>query len=239
MKKVIGILGGMGPEATVLLFDKIIKYTPAEKDQDHIPILIDNNVLIPDRTAFILGKGTSPVDQLIFSAKRLEKMGANCIVIPCNTAHYFCNEIKKEISIPIISMLKSTTEELVNHNLYGRKVALLATLGTYHTKIYDNILKLKGINILNLKDDQKNRLFDIIYQVKRGNLDYRQKEMISILKYCKNNECNIVILGCTELSVYFNKLLTVDVLQELDMDIKIVDPLDILAKKAVEYAIYS
>jgi len=83
-EKIIGILGGMGPEATIDLFYKIIKFTPAKKDQDHLRIIIDNNPKIPDRTAAILGKGEDPIPALRETAKNLEKAGADFIIIPCN-----------------------------------------------------------------------------------------------------------------------------------------------------------
>jgi len=91
-EKVVGILGGMGPEATVDLFMKIIKATPAKKDQDHLRIMIDNNPKIPDRTLAILGRGKSPLKQLQETLHNLERAGAEVIAIPCNTAHYYYNE---------------------------------------------------------------------------------------------------------------------------------------------------
>ncbi len=92
---ILGILGGMGPLATCEFFKKIIELTPAEKDQDHLHIIIDNNTNIPDRTEYILGKGKDPRIELIRSAIRLESIGADYIAIPCNTAHYFYDDIVK------------------------------------------------------------------------------------------------------------------------------------------------
>ena len=89
MSKTLGIIGGMGPLATANLFNKIVLTTHAKSDQDHIHILIDNNTLIPDRTAYLLGNGEDPLEQLVTSAVRLEKMGAEFLIMPCNTAHYF------------------------------------------------------------------------------------------------------------------------------------------------------
>ena len=95
-EKIIGVLGGMGPEATIDLFTKLVKSTRAKKDQDHLRILIDNNPKIPDRTRAIQGKGPSPLPQLIRSGKTLEKAGANFIIIPCVTAHYYVERLRKE-----------------------------------------------------------------------------------------------------------------------------------------------
>ena len=131
--KIIGIIGGMGPLATVHLFERIVLRTKAEKDQDHIRILIDNNTKIPDRTLAILGNEESPVNELVNSAKMLENSGADFLIMPCNTAHYFIEEIKKNISIPFINM----PEEAVKHTYdkYGKDavVGIMATDGTIKT----------------------------------------------------------------------------------------------------------
>ena len=93
----IGIVGGMGPEATSMLFSHIIKFTNAKKDQDHIRVFIDNNSSIPDRTEYILGSGEDPLPYLIDSAKKLEEIGSNVLIMPCNTAHYFFNGMKEAV----------------------------------------------------------------------------------------------------------------------------------------------
>lgn len=135
-EKVIGILGGMGPEATIDLFYKIIKLTPAEKDQDHLRIIIDNNPKIPDRIAAILGKGEDPLPVLQETARNLEKAGADFIIIPCNTAHYFLSSIQESIKIPILNMIEETAKETQKRIPQIQKVGLLASIGVYETKIY-------------------------------------------------------------------------------------------------------
>ncbi len=99
-EKIIGILGGMGPAATLALYERIIALTPAQCDQDHLRVIIDSNPKIPDRTAAILGNGESPLPAMAESAKTLERAGADFIVIPCNTAHYWLDELQKEVAIP-------------------------------------------------------------------------------------------------------------------------------------------
>ena len=112
--KTIGIIGGMGPLATVDLFGKIVNLTDAKCDNDHIHILIDNNTYIPDRTSYILGDGKNPLDELVKSAKRLKDMGADFLVMPCNTAHYFYNDIINNVSIPFINMIEETASYINN-----------------------------------------------------------------------------------------------------------------------------
>ena len=111
-EKIIGILGGMGPEATADLFYRIIRSTPVKRDQDHPRTIIYSNSKVPDRTAAILGKGPSPLPEMTMAATKLEKTGADFIVIPCNTAHYFIEELRKEIDIPILDMIELTAKTI-------------------------------------------------------------------------------------------------------------------------------
>ena len=108
--KTIGIIGGMGPMATVDLMQKIILATDACEDQNHIPILVDNNTNIPDRTAAILGQGTSPVPELLKSAERLTAQGADFLIMGCNTAHFFLPLLMPYLKIPFIRMIETTAE---------------------------------------------------------------------------------------------------------------------------------
>jgi aspartate racemase len=108
MDKTIVILGGLGPEATVFLFQKILEHTPASRDQDHLRILIDNNPKIPERLPAILGAGADPVPKMVASGLALERAGADFIVIPCVSAHYFLPELSRRLNLPIISMLNET-----------------------------------------------------------------------------------------------------------------------------------
>src|SRR4030042_3354613 len=140
-EKIIGILGGMGPEATIDLFYKIIKSTPAEKDQDHLRIIIDNNPKIPDRTAAILGKAEDPLPALQETAQNLEKAGADFIIIPCNTAHYFLSSIQESVNIPVLNMLEETAKETKKRIPQIKKVGLLASIGVYKSEIYHQHFK--------------------------------------------------------------------------------------------------
>lgn len=110
-KKTIGILGGMGPLATSDLFKKIIDVTDVDKDQDYPRVLIDNNTNIPDRTMAILHGGESPVPEMVRSTTVLSEMGADVLIIPCNTAHYFYNVIADSVTIPVLNMIKETAAE--------------------------------------------------------------------------------------------------------------------------------
>lgn len=223
MKKV-GILGGMGPLATVDLFNKIVTMTNAHCDNDHIHILIDNNTEIPDRTSFILGHGEDPTPELIKSATTLENMGADFIIIPCNTAHHFYNSVQNSVSIQVINMIEETAKYIINMNLTTNIIGLISTTGTIVSGVYDNVFKNYNIEIV--KPDTKGQqvIMDLIYGVKEGKTEFNLDDIYKVLKYLNDRRCNHIILGCTELPVAFNELGIVG---------NFIDPTSILAQSAI------
>jgi len=146
-KKTIGIIGGMGPEATADIFTKIVNLTPAEQDIDHIHVLIDNNPMIPSRVQAILHNGESPIPELIRMAKSLEKMGADFLIIPCNTASYYIKDIQEQINIPVISIVEETSKFIIKKYSNHKTIGLLGTemtvrLGLYQKLLLDNKIEL-------------------------------------------------------------------------------------------------
>jgi len=163
-EKIIGILGGMGPEATIDLFTKIVKETKVKKDQDHLRILIDNNPKIPDRTLAIQKKGPSPLIQLIRSATVLEKAGADFIIIPCVTAHYYYESLQKRIKIPILHIIEETLEYLQAKLKGISKIGLIATTGTIQTGLFQKAFSHHVIElILPAPKLQKKWVMEAIY----------------------------------------------------------------------------
>ena len=227
-EKIIGILGGMGPEATIDLFYKIIKFTPAEKDQDHLKIIIDNNPKIPDRTAAILGKGEDPLPALQETAKNLEKAGADFIIIPCNTAHYFLPLIQESVKIPILNMIEETAKETQKKIPSIKKVGLLASIGTYKTKIYHQHFKKYNIEVISPEEKDKEKVIKVIYAVKAGNLSEEiKKNILKIAQKLIDKGAEAIIAGCTEIPL---------ILKEGDVPAPIIDPTQVLAKIAIRKA---
>ncbi|CAB1261772.1 amino acid racemase [Clostridium sp. WLY-B-L2] len=225
-KKIIGILGGMGPLATADLFYKIITLTDAKSDNEHIHVIIDNNTEIPDRTNYILGTGEDPKKYLIESALKLELMGADVIIMPCNTAHYFYDEIVKYIHIPFLNMISETVKEIRRTNTEIKKVGLLATKGTCFAGIYDKIFNKYNIEVVKPDDTNENIVSDLIYSVKKGVKKYDLNSVQSVLSYFKSKDVDTVILGCTELPVAFKML---------NIKGNYVDPTKILAQSAIKF----
>ncbi|MGB6370168.1 MAG: amino acid racemase [Atribacterota bacterium] len=227
-EKIIGILGGMGPEATIDLFYKIIKFTPAEKDQNHLRIIIDNNPKIPDRTAAILGKGKDPLPALQETAKNLEKAGADFIIIPCNTAHYFLPLIQESVKIPILNMIEEAAEETQQRIPQIQKVGLLASIGTYKTEIYHQQFKKFNIEVISPEEKDKEEVMKAIYAVKAENLSEGiKKNILKIAQKLIDKGAEAIIAGCTEIPL---------ILKEGDISVPIIDPTQVLAKAAVQKA---
>lgn len=233
MKKTVGVLGGMGPEATMSFFKRVIELTVASSDQAHIPMLIDNNVLIPDRTAYLLGEGENPLMHILKSAMKLEMMGADLIVMPCNTAHYFYDDITKFVKTPFINMIDGVARH-IKQNYNATKVGLLATGGTYSSEIYSNIFKKYDISIVTPCGEVMKELMSIISEIKKGNKAECCKDLKKIVLDLKEQGVEIVILGCTELSLLYGNLTEDEQIQKAN--INLIDPMDILARKVVVLA---
>jgi aspartate racemase len=227
-EKIIGILGGMGPEATVDLFYKIIKATDAKKDQEHLRIIIDNNPKIPDRTAAILSKGKTPLPLLLKTAQNLEKAGADFLVIPCNSAHYFIPAIEKSIRIPVLNMIEETFKYIEQKSPDIKKIGLLATIGIYETRLYDQYFNKYNITGISPEEKSIAKIMEAIYAVKAGKLSRNIEEsMLKITGDLINKGAEAIIAGCTEIPL---------ILKQEDIPVPLFDPTNILAKAAVKKA---
>lgn len=195
----IGIIGGMGPLATADLFQKIIQHTAASCDQEHLHILIDNNTAIPDRTAALLHGGADPFPKLCESARLLEAGGADCLIMPCNTAHYFHKRLQAQIHIPLLNMIELTCQTL--HRQKITRAGLLATSGTIETGIYQRAAQQFHVELLLPTPAEQACIMDMIYQgVKAGSPDYDPRAVRSaIRRLLEACGAQAMILGCTEL----------------------------------------
>jgi len=222
-EKTVGILGGMGPLATVELFKRIVQKTPARKDQEHLRIIIDNNPKIPDRTQAILHEGEDPLPFLQETARNLERAGADFIVIPCNTAHYYLEDIRAAVSIPVWDMIEATVAAIKQS-----KVGLLSTDTTLQIKLYQKPCEARGIHLLQPPYEEQSALMRAIYQIKGGRNDSGLKAtVIGVAHRLEQLGARALIIGCTELSL---------ILSPADVTVPIYDALDILAQKVVELA---
>ena len=228
MSKTLGIIGGMGPLATVKLFEMIVLMTKANSDQEHIHILIDNNTLIPDRTNYILNKvGEDPRLQLIESAQKLEKMGADYLVMPCNTAHNFYEEIVDKVEIPFTNMIEETAKYVkANHNVIN-KIGLLATEGTIKARVYDDIFNKYGIEVMKPSNENQKYVTELIYNIKEDIAQESLDGFYMAMDDLRSQGVDIFVAGCTEISVAIDLY---------NLEGNIIDALRVLAISAIKYA---
>ncbi len=225
-EKVIGIIGGMGPLATADLFKKIVLNTKAEKDQDHIRVLVDNNTNIPDRTGAILHGGKDPVPELTKSAKALESMGADLLIMPCNTAHYFHKSVVEAVSIPVLHMIEITCNTLKKQGI--KKAGLLATDGTVQSGIYQKAFEGSGIELIRPDEEGQKAVMDMIYGgVKASKWDFDTTSVKKTMESLFDRGTETLILGCTELPL---------AKEMYNLDYPSIDPTLELAKEAIRQA---
>lgn len=229
---IIGILGGMGPEATVDIFQRIIKNTEADRDQEHLRILIDSNPKIPERIPAVLGSGESPLPMMIETAQNLERAGADFIVIPCVTAHHFIQQLRKGISIPVISIIDEVAKEM-ERSLPGiKRTGLIATTGTIRTGMFQDRLRDIGVEVLVPQpEDQENLVMSAIFGesgIKAGFISSENRgKILKASKALIENGAQGIIGGCTEVPL---------VVQQRDMEVPFFDSLNILALAAIRQA---
>jgi len=230
----IGIIGGLGPSATVDLMDKIIKNTPGSKDQEHIKMLVEHNPQIPDRTAFLTGNGDDPTIPLYSAAKRLEKRDADFIVIPCNTAHAFVEKIQHHLLIPIVNMIEETVSFIKSNFPSCNKVGLLATSGTVSSKIYHQVFEKTDIQLLIPNEENQYFVMESIYGSEGAKAGFTTgkcyEQLYKASEYLVSQGAEVLILGCTELPLIFEENMAFSIAGKA---VAILDPTNILAKKCV------
>ena len=227
-RKKIGILGGMGPEATADLFFRIIRATPVEKDQDHVKVIIYSNPQIPDRTEAILYSGPNPVLEMSATAKILEASKADFLIMPCNTAHYFIDDIRKAVGIPVLDMIELTAKRIVDVFPEASRIGLMATDGTLKSRIYHQRFERKGLDVLAPNYESQKEVMDGIYRhVKTGDLEEGRKILLRLAHGLVDAGADIIVPGCTEVSL---------VVKDGVLDVAVVDPLQVLAEEAVALA---
>lgn len=223
----LGILGGMGPEATADLYLQVLNYTPATTDQGHIPTLIYSNVKIPDRVSAINSGDTSILGYLRNSVRKLEEAGASYIAIPCNTAHYFYDVMQNAVSIPIINMISETATVAREEYPGVTKIGLLATSGTIMTGLYEKELKAKGFEVISPDPViQEEYVMKAVRGVKAATSRQENEDLLAVAgQHLADRGAELIVLGCTEIPLAYNPG---------RVDLPMVNATEVLARKAVE-----
>ncbi|OOF65578.1 aspartate/glutamate racemase family protein [Rodentibacter sp. Ppn85] len=205
MKNVIGILGGMGPAATADMFQKFIQFTPAHCDQEHIPLVISSIPDIPDRNSSILHGGESPLMAMDERIQGLERAGAKCILIACNTAHYWYDELKERCRVDMLNIVDSTINEIIK--MGKTRIGILATDATLATRLYQAKLENQGLTCLIPEDNSQKSVMESIYLYKSGEIDKAEKLMLVQRDELIRCGAEVIILGCTEVPLILQKVI--------------------------------
>ncbi len=233
MKKTIGILGGMGPEATGFFFEAVVRQTPASCDQGHARVLIWSDPAIPPRTEAILENGRSPLPALLSGVRILERGGAGLIVMPCITAHYWAPQIKAKTRVPFINLIDETVRR-ARQTLPGlRRIGLIATTGTLRSGIYRRAFARHGVDLLVPDDRDQARIMDAIYAadgIKAGIKTGRARtSVVRIARRLADRGAQAIVAGCTEIPL---------VLRAADLGVPLLEPMAIGAAACLKKAGY-
>ncbi|MEE9497584.1 MAG: amino acid racemase [Desulfobacterales bacterium] len=227
-EKTIGILGGMGPEATLDCFAKIIKNTPAQTDQEHLRVVIDSNPKVPDRTAAITGKGESPVPILVAGCLSLQRAGADFIIIPCVSAHFFLEKVQEQINIPILSIYDTVSEIIASDHPQIKTVGLMGTTGTISGGLFQKRLAADGIKNIVPDENHQSKVMAAIYDIKNSQPSRSKEQITSDLvataESLISKGARGIIAGCTEIPL---------ALSQNHLPVPYFDALTILARAAI------
>ncbi|MEG0918696.1 MAG: amino acid racemase [Anaerovoracaceae bacterium] len=223
--KVLGVIGGMGPMASNLFYKMVIDNTPAEKDQDHINMIILNHATMPDRTAAIKAGDIEKVkEKLTADAKFLETSGVCSIAAPCNTSHVMLDEIQHQVKVPLLNMIEETVKTIHGQCETGQRIGIMATDGTVEIGLYQKYLKAYGFDPYIPEPEIQKMVMKFIYDNVKKGIPILDEDFAKVQKAFIAAGCSKVILGCTELSVYK---------EEKNLNEFYLDAMECLAKKAV------
>jgi aspartate racemase len=232
----VGVVGGVGPAATVDFLAKIVASTPASRDQDHIKVIVEQNPQIPDRTRNLVAGGPDPTLALFHACKQLEAAGADLVAIPCNTAHAFVERIQPHLGIPIVNMIQETVEHLRRHPARPGTVGLLATDGTVASRVYQDAAGPAGVRLVVPDPEHQRRVMAAIYGPRGVKAGFREGECQDDLRAAmehlvRDRGAEALILGCTELPLL---VAGDDRRPVLDRVLPVLDPTGILARRCVD-----
>ena len=225
---VVGVIGGLGPEATLDFFAKVLRATPAERDQDHLHLIINNNPNVPNRNEAVAGTGPSCGPELAKSARALERAGADLLVMPCNTAHAFTADIRAAVQIPLMSLIDVTVTATRARYPQLRRVGILATSGCLQAGLYRDAFAQFGVETLEPTGPALARFMAALYDIKAGRKEAAHTVMLAVARDLVAEGAEVLVSGCTEVPL---------VLSTEDFTVPLLGSTDILAQAVVQVAL--
>lgn len=224
--KTVGVIGGLGPYATLDFFERVLRRTRTYKEEDHLRLLIDNNTKIPDRNAFGRGEGPSPAPALAASARGLQDAGAEFVVMACNTAHAWEADIRAALTVPFVSMIDTTVAAVAD--LRPEAADVLAVDACLAAKLYQDALTSAGVRPILLPADSQKTFMELIYRIKSGDTGETVKRaMATLARRLEAQGAEVIIAGCTEIPL----VLTAD-----DIEGELVSSTDALVERTIVLA---
>ncbi|MGB7820060.1 MAG: amino acid racemase [Ornithinibacter sp.] len=225
----VGVLGGLGPMATVYFMQRVLAMTDASRDQDHVDMLVWNHASIPDRTAYLVGDSDeSPGPVMAEDARQLERAGARFIALPCNTARAFYDEVQAAVEIPVIDIVGETVAAAVAAVPDLTTLGILATDGTLRARTYHRAAEAAGLTPLDPDDLVQKDVMSMIYDGVKAGMPVERARFDAAVAHLRDKGAQAVVLACTELSIARSDL-GVD-------DHDVIDSLDALAARTVTLA---
>ena len=222
-KKLLGVLGGMGPIATAYFMELVIRMTDALRDQEHLDMLVYSVPSVPDRTGFILGASReSPLPEMIRVGRALANQGAERIAIPCVTAHYFYRELEESIPVPIINGLAQTVEHLKQRGV--EQAGIMATDGTITAGLFRDAMLARGIRPIVPSPERQKDVMRLIYDDIKANRPPRMEVFGRVREELLAMGAQTIVLGCTELSL---------IKRDYPVGAGFLDTMEVLAQRAV------
>jgi aspartate racemase len=198
----VGVIGGVGPLATAYFLQRVVQLTEAARDQEHVDLVVLNHATIPDRTEFVLGRSADdPGPVLARDASRLEAFGVSFLVMPCNTAHYFTQQVLDAITVPFLSIVDVTVAAARERAPGARAVGLLATAGTVASGVYRDAFAAHGIDVVVPHEGDQALVNEVIYDQVKAGRPSDPATLRAVAGRLVERGAGVVVLGCTELSV--------------------------------------
>lgn len=196
-----GVLGGLGPAATVHFLRRVLELTDATRDQDHVDLLVWQHGSIPDRTGFLRGRNESPEPMLVADAVALERAGARFVAVPCNTAVAWVEQMRAAVGIEVLDTVDETVAAARAAVPGLARLGLLATDGTVDQGLYTRAAERAGIELLTPDEPVQRRVMAAIYDGVKAGRPVPREELDAFVAHLRERGAEAVALGCTELSV--------------------------------------
>lgn len=220
----VGVLGGMGPAATARFFETLVDRTPAETDQEHLHVIVNSKPQIPPRTAFLVGSGEDPRPLLLDALNTLEQSGADVITVPCNTAHAFIDDLRESTAIDVLDMIRLAADRAAA-TVGDGSVGLLSTRGTRQSGLYHDRFAETSASLVTSDDDTQEDVSTAIEAIKAGERNQPRELLVDAV--ASFEDVDAIVAGCTEIPL---------ALSQEDIEPEFVDPMVVLADRAIEYA---